>query len=993
MAATNFTPIQLYFSTTASAVPTAANLAQGELAINITDGKLYYEDNGGSVQVIATKGAGTIGGSTTQIQYNNAGALAGNAAMVFNNSTNVTTLTTLNLTNALGEIYGGTAQSTYTQGDVLYASAANTLAKLGIGASTFILTSNGTVPQWVAPSSISVLTATNLAGGVAGSVPYQSGVATTTFLGIGAANRVMTSTGTAPQWVTSLTSLTGVSSSSITNTSLTSGRVVLSTTAGLQADDADLTFDGTTLSAGGYSTTGLSTLVKTVKIGDSNFSGVAIFAPTTPAKLYMGTGTVTDVTSAISATNTTGAIASLDITPIAATNTGVTYTNAATLYIAGAPSAGTNITITNPYSLYVNAGAAYFGGLVTATGFSGPLNGTVGATTPTTGAFTTLSATGVATFSAGTAALPAITTSGDTNTGIYFPLADTIAFTEGGAESMRIDSSGNVGIGTSTISSKLDLFTNASTGNVSTITFSANNAASAKKDYVQLVSSVEFNTAGSEAGGYTLKLLQQGAYKNSIVASGITNNSSNFLAFSTTSEAVRIDSSGNVGIGTTSPSSWGKFAVRGNAAAGTVVSAIVNQSGTANSQVVLSFDPGDNGFNVRDSQIRATNNGGNQTTLEFYTSNASTPVEAMRITTTGNVGIGTSSPTALLQLSSTGNPGLVFDGTNQGTNLKRIRLVTQIAAAGDFAIQSMNDAGTVKSTNLYIDSSGNVGIGTSSPGAKLDVSSSTSNIVASRSTGSYAAFQRLASTGQQTYDFYTINGVEVARITGDPSYLAFSTGSGATERMRIGSNGDVGIGTNASAGNTLRYLDVQNSDTGASAGAIIRLITSNAAASGTTSVDIIKYKTGGFYINNNETDAAAFTSFYVGASERMRIDSSGNVLVVNPAGLGYGTGSGGTVTQATSKSTAVTLNKPTGQITMNAAALGATTSVFFDVNDSLVAATDNVLLTLSNFSALNYTIKCFVAAGKFTVILKNETAGSLSEAVVFNFAIIKGATS
>ena len=362
MAATNFTPIQLYFSTTASAVPTAANLAQGELAINITDGKLYYEDNSGVVQVIATKGAGTIGGSTTQIQYNNAGALAGNAAMVFNNSTNVATLTTLNLTNALGEIYGGTAQSAYTQGDFVYASATNTLSKLGIGTVNYILTSTGTVPQWVAPSSIAVLTATNLAGGLAGSVPYQSALDTTTFLAIGAANRVMTSTGTAPQWVTALTGLTGVSSSSITNTSLTSGRVVVSTTAGLQADDADLTFDGTTLSAGGFSTVGLSTLVKTVKIGDSSFNGVAVFAAATPAKLYMGTGTVTDVTSAISATNTTGAIASLDITPIAASNTGVTYTNASTLYIAGAPSAGTNVTITNPYSLYIAGGDSYFGG-------------------------------------------------------------------------------------------------------------------------------------------------------------------------------------------------------------------------------------------------------------------------------------------------------------------------------------------------------------------------------------------------------------------------------------------------------------------------------------------------------------------------------------------------------------------------------------------------------------------------------------------------------
>ena len=249
MAATNYTPIQLYSSTTASVVPLAANLAQGELAINITDGKLYYKDNAGVVQVIATKGAGTIGGSTTQIQYNNAGALAGNAAMTFNSGTNTTTLTTLNLTNALGATYGGTAQSAYAQGDVLYASASNTLSKLGIGTVNYILTSTGSVPQWVAPTSITVNTATNLAGGAAGSVPYQSGVATTTFLAIGAANRVMTSSGTAPQWVTALSGLTGVASSSITNTSLTSGRVTYAGTGGLLQDSANLLFNGTTLTA------------------------------------------------------------------------------------------------------------------------------------------------------------------------------------------------------------------------------------------------------------------------------------------------------------------------------------------------------------------------------------------------------------------------------------------------------------------------------------------------------------------------------------------------------------------------------------------------------------------------------------------------------------------------------------------------------------------------------------------------------------------------
>jgi hypothetical protein len=62
-----------------------------------------------------------------------------------------------------------------------------------------------------------------------------------------------------------------------------------------------------------------------------------------------------------------------------------------------------------------------------------------------------------AAFVAGTAALPAITTTGDTNTGMFFPAADTIAFAEGGTEAMRLDTSGNVGIGTSTPQAKLDV--------------------------------------------------------------------------------------------------------------------------------------------------------------------------------------------------------------------------------------------------------------------------------------------------------------------------------------------------------------------------------------------------------------------------------------------------------------------------------------------------------------------------------------------------------
>lgn len=55
MAATNYTPISLYYSSTTTNVPTSGNLVNGELAINIADGKLFYKDNGGTVQTLATK--------------------------------------------------------------------------------------------------------------------------------------------------------------------------------------------------------------------------------------------------------------------------------------------------------------------------------------------------------------------------------------------------------------------------------------------------------------------------------------------------------------------------------------------------------------------------------------------------------------------------------------------------------------------------------------------------------------------------------------------------------------------------------------------------------------------------------------------------------------------------------------------------------------------------------------------------------------------------
>lgn len=83
MAQAGYTPIQLYYSTTASAAPSAGNLVAGELAINTLDEKLYFKNSAGTVKVLATPGSGTIGGSNTQVQFNNSGSLGGSSGLTW----------------------------------------------------------------------------------------------------------------------------------------------------------------------------------------------------------------------------------------------------------------------------------------------------------------------------------------------------------------------------------------------------------------------------------------------------------------------------------------------------------------------------------------------------------------------------------------------------------------------------------------------------------------------------------------------------------------------------------------------------------------------------------------------------------------------------------------------------------------------------------------------------------------------------------------------
>ncbi len=133
-------------------------------------------------------------------------------------------------------------------------------------------------------------------------------------------------------------------------------------------------------------------------------------------------------------------------------------------------------------------------------------------------------------------------------------------------------------------------------------------------------------------------------------------------------------------------------------------------------------------------------------------------------------------------------------------------------------------------------------------------------------------------------------------------------------------------------------------------------------------------------------------TFSTGGAERMRIDTSGNVLVTGSGALGYGTGSGGTVTQYTNKNFNVTLNKPTGTITTSNSTLVAGQVTSFTFLNSLININDNLKLTPKG--VINYDIDVIdIYNGTAVIRIINKDTISHSDAIAINFTIIKGATA
>jgi hypothetical protein len=609
---------------------------------------------------------------------------------------------------------------------------------------------------------------------------------------------------------------------------------------------------------------GTYTMTAPVITGGS-ITGVALSGNTLTSPVITG-GSINNTTVGAT-TRSTGAFTTL-------------ASNGATTFTAGTASTSTT-----------TGTAVITGGL----GVSGRINaanfdGIVGANTAAAGNFTTLGATGVATFSAGTVSAPAITTTGDTNTGIFFPAADTIAFTEGGVESMRIDSAGNVGVGTSTIVYKLEV-----------------NGAG------------RFNNSGAGGGsalfGNNLDstLGQIIAPFNSAVFT-IANTTANPIAFNTGgSEKMRITSAGDVGIGTSSPT----YKLQIQSGASTILAGADSAATTLTdaTQKVMRFgvphytnaeEPVGALFVSNTVSASALLIGGGTgqfnaaTVLQFYTATNNTTVtgtERMRIDSAGFVGIGTSSPRAPLAFAATtstaGVPNKIRLFDDGASNLYGFNV-----SSGFLDIIGGTGGGVAIYTNganerMRITSAGLVGIGTSSPSSTLTVGGNPPTAGALAAVGAAAGISLALSDNVNCslYVRHPAAGPVIGTDGGNALRFATNGNAASDEKMRIDSSGNLLVGTTTTAGSVSNTANIVGGLFTTHSG------TSGTIATGTPTNIITSLVTGGYYLVavNGATNSTIYSMAYVYFDG----GGTGNVTTIASVALTITSGSANAITLTT----------------------------------------------------------------------------------------------
>lgn len=549
-----------------------------------------------------------------------------------------------------------------------------------------------------------------------------------------------------------------------------------------------------------------------------------------------------------------------------------------------------------------------------------------------------------------------------------------------GTEWARFSSTGNFGVGTSSPSSKLEVSNGANSNGA--LKVSATGTAAGNFASMNFVTGTAVWTAGTEASNGRFFIYSNAASRDQLSFSGgansdvtLTTTGTGTFRFNTGStERLRIDANGNLGIGTTAPSAQGLSVIKSGATdAGVQVG-----NGTASTYLTQSADGNFYLYNYGAYGLILGTSG----------------VEKMRLDASGNLGIGTT-PAYKLDVDHGGSPVRFRNGT---TGYGSIALGGSATATNNYQLASDGSGNLIVyrgnpgsgTERVRIDANGNLGVGSTAP--TNYTGSGYGSIAINSTTGGILEFQGA--------------GTQAARITGWSNSLAIHTNN--VERLRIDSNGNLALG----ASSTTARLLIQGSGAqetavvqhGGANHSIINLNQSDALGTNPSFRPILSLRKGGTTSFNLSVDgstqgltyfeaysATAALVFVTNSVERARIDSSGNVLITGNGGLGYGTGSGGAVTQITSKATGVTLNKPNGTITLNAAALAANTTVSFTLTSSSIAATDVVhVQRVSGGTAGAYNVWCdSVAAGSCVICVRNISAGSLSEAVVLQFVIHK----
>ncbi len=438
--------------------------------------------------------------------------------------------------------------------------------------------------------------------------------------------------------------------------------------------------------------------------------------------------------------------------------------------------------------------------------------------------------------------------------------------------------------------------------------------------------SIALASAGGDSYyvGSRIKHIRSGSNSNGHLTFETKSDSST----STTTERMRITDTGNVGIGTTSPSSVLSVSDSDSSvwdSTWTSVDAytpkphelfIANETNnTTGSFSGLFFKAGQTsaGSEINAARIAAIREAAFDTALAFSTRQSTGLNEAVRIDSSGKVGIGTTSPAQLLHLQGA-DTGLILDDTDGTSTHQQTWLKSD---NGNFRLQTRNSGNTFVSNDYLvqkgasgatshqwridnseaarIDSNGRLGIGTTSPDEKLHVEGSVLIDIYESSNQEKGIFLREGFTSSNkynlsllTYDHSNSNtspdGLSINAFDG----VSFCTGSNSrNERMRIDSNGRLGIGT-TSPSNPLH---------------VYHATTNNVAIfeSGDTTSEIsIKDSTASSFITSqagklklradvNGEGASSRIQFDVDGSEAMRIDSSGNLLVGTTSALpGFG---------------------------------------------------------------------------------------------------------